>query len=1288
MNSNANFKFKINKLGFHSNYLLEKYSILQKYSLEKLPGLKPNSSWPVNLNDLISELFKLDLFQMFHSPFDLNSDFYLEALEFIEKYYFYYLESLIKMKSESLSEADKKMLECESLLYEEYLIKAIATVFAIKLMQGNFTHIFNFLKSLKNIFKNVQKQKQKSNKFDCLNLQQLNNQLLIRSLNDKMDQSNKNLNLAKYCIKNVIDFVKENKILPIMRNYSIYEIATIHKNILFTPVRHVFSNCSSVTTDSSYLYIILSGVNGGMIKLGTGYNNTIKGKVYLHVNFTDANLHALNNPNLTNNNNNNKQNASTNQTANVAAASINNNSNQIANQALQQQQQQPIANEQTNAINNPNQIQNQNASTIPNQNQNQFILNDDASYQWVYLKGKLYLKQNSSTSFSSSNSAFAAFPGAQAPNTNNNRELGFITIVDPESFKIEGRIKMVFPEDAKHPAIKRKNENFVLLSNGENLNVLLLEPVFKNAKQMKNSVNLKQQENSDSDENENFVAETVVKEQNILGKKSKYASYAASAAGNGFRGESLLPNFQEDLFSYVNLLLLTFKVDNIEENIIKPEVNDCVSKRNVINKKLEEAEKNFAAAANNKNKKSPNSNTDINNNNNNINNKQDQLVNEGQIILITEIYDCFAHIYTIEECRKALILNNWNPEKTALFLTDSEKEIKQPLLLVEKSTLLFQTKIEAISTKNNRVEFKTVKNPIFDVTQFDLLKWTATKERVLGYKIKEGACVLFDVSAAAQRDFPYTYTEKVRVAALSPSVAGTQPQARSGLNVKGNKTKFNVNWKESVSDINSGSNASSSNNNNNNLNFNSEAGAISNNNFGNKFYLNDEISIEKRILETIKLESLIGCKALGLSGAEPNASNSNNNNKYNNFNSNLASPGNLNENGSSLLNNYLNEALNMEEIANLSNLGFEKSPSKFINAYLAKNEIKKVIKPQILRGTSSSTFSTSNINNNINKNNNNLSVNFSSSVACNPLHSNNSFENVNNIKNANNYSNTVNVTNTIGIPAFDNFVSIKDEKEKLLQNDNSASAASSGENKKSKNANANIPNEFLDNNNKKKKSKKKVKDSLDNHKEEIASKVFIKRVATENINNNHPLNYAAANINNTKADLFEEVILNDTVKGTFIKVVPCLQLLKMDAIFCFDHKNKIYYLLGNNSISLNLMISNTFAIDAEMIEIFLNAKAPKNKNKNGEEEDNKKYENEIVSELEEFMAKEDFDYESKLDYFEALSDFVKKLSLVVNNNKQEMPWKYANWNYFYLNVYELLNMVNFFYKLIFIFNQY
>lgn len=76
----------------------------------------------------------------------------------------------------------------------------------------------------------------------------------------------------------------------------------------------------------------------------------------------------------------------------------------------------------------------------------------------------------------------------------------------------------------------------------------------------------------------------------------------------------------------------------------------------------------------------------------------------------------------------------------------------------------------------------------------------------------------------------------------------------------------------------------------------------------------------------------------------------------------------------------------------------------------------------------------------------------------------------------------------------------------------------------------------------------------------------------------------------------------------------------------------------------------------------------------------------LLSEIEHFLNKEnaiDID-ENEGDYFDEINEMIKKLILLLNNNKQEMPWKYSNWNYFYLNIYELMNIVYNFYNFLFI----
>ena len=163
----------------------------------------------------------------------------------------------------------------------------------------------------------------------------------------------------------MIKMYRENSVLPIVRNYSINEFFNISKNILFAVSKYSYSQCVSITTDSKYLYILLSGINGGMVKLGTGFEETERGKVYLY------------------------------------------------------------------------------------QTHSEIV---EETCQWVFCQNRLYLKSNST-------------------------DIGYLSIIDPENFQKLSQVKLLLPEASQHSAIKKKNENYILLSDGEKLSVVILEPI-------------------------------------------------------------------------------------------------------------------------------------------------------------------------------------------------------------------------------------------------------------------------------------------------------------------------------------------------------------------------------------------------------------------------------------------------------------------------------------------------------------------------------------------------------------------------------------------------------------------------------------------------------------------------------------------------------------------------------------------------------------------------------------------------------------------------------------------
>ena len=594
-------------------------------------------------------------------------------------------------------------------------------------------------------------------------------------------------------------------------------------------------------------------------------------------------------------------------------------------------------------------------------------------------------------------------------------------------------------------------------------------------------------EDSESEDNEILVSESI-RRDSIQITKQKY-NY----------DENNNQNFPEDVFSYVNLTLLTFPV-------------------------------------------------------NSVNYKQQNLDSLEHVALIKEIYDSFSHLYSLDKCRKALILNNWNPEKTAAFLIDNENEIKQPLLISENSCILFQTKIESVALKNNKIEFKTIKNPIFDTTQYDLLKWSLTKECVMGYKIKEGACVLFDTNPNKTSYFPFSYVEKVKNGNLPNN------PAKNALHTK-NKSRFNVMWRDSLTEKT---------------------------NLGNKFFLNEEIEIEKRILESIKQEYLSEAKL-------------NKEIKENYGNSNI-------------LQTYLGDSLN--NIENNNNIANENVPTKLINSYSIKTKLKP-----------------------------GFSKNFNQTNNCNPT--NLIYENNNNPFTANN-------------------LRAKDENELIYQMDNTNNQDVTSkllERVEKKNyADINEKNiEGAKIKNKNKKSKKKVKETIVNSKDELVKKINYLKKSQESIN--------LAQMDNAKPsvipeNIIEEVTVNDVTIGTLIKVVPSLHFSKIDSVFCYDQKNKIYYILNNSSITLNVMVSNTFISDVENYEKVM---LGKNSIFAGDT---------LEKEIENYLMQDQaVNFEEDKDYLNDLFYQLKKLSLVLSKNKQEMPWKYSNWNYFYIHFYEVINMV-------------
>jgi len=257
------------------------------------------------------------------------------------------------------------------------------------------------------------------------------------------------------------------------------------------------------------------------------------------------------------------------------------------------------------------------------------------SYQWVYCNGKIYQKTISSNLLNTS------YFGS---NYNDSKDIGYINVISTEDFSVESTLKLILPQNALHQSVLKRNENFILLSDGVKLSIIILEPI------------------------------TNDKEENDL-------------LNNEFLPN---PNVNQSHFNYLNLECITYNPNPFKYN------------------------------------------------------ENDENLNEEKRKLIDEIYEGFSQIFTKEECFKALLRNDFDIMKTALYLVDNPPEIKQSLLIGEKPIILFQGKINLINMKSvGKPEIVLTKNPYFDILQFDLLKWSIDENYIIAHKYKEGAAVLF-----------------------------------------------------------------------------------------------------------------------------------------------------------------------------------------------------------------------------------------------------------------------------------------------------------------------------------------------------------------------------------------------------------------------------------------------------------------------------------------------------------------------------------------------------------------
>ncbi len=223
----------VNRLEFNFDPFQFKYALMQNFSFNSLPGMKPLSNWPISLEDLWEKLKLINLEELFNQPIEehLKENFYNEAVQQLSNF-------------DTLGDLPN-------------LTRGICCFLCVLILFGDFLLLFKGIIFLKSSIKNK----------------------------DKLDPSifNNDQNPLILKLKDLLNYFKENNynLYPIMRPYSIVDYFTINKSILYFYVKSSFNYSSSSCTDGTYIYFYLSGIDGCKLKVGTGYNNTEKGKVYL-----------------------------------------------------------------------------------------------------------------------------------------------------------------------------------------------------------------------------------------------------------------------------------------------------------------------------------------------------------------------------------------------------------------------------------------------------------------------------------------------------------------------------------------------------------------------------------------------------------------------------------------------------------------------------------------------------------------------------------------------------------------------------------------------------------------------------------------------------------------------------------------------------------------------------------------------------------------------------------------------------------------------------------------------
>lgn len=459
-------------------------------------------------------------------------------------------------------------------------------------------------------------------------------------------------------------------------------------------------------------------------------------------------------------------------------------------------------------------------------------------------------------------------------------------------------------------------------------------------------------------------------------------------------------------------------------------------------------------------------------------------------------------------------------------------------MIPEKTCLLFQTKIESTVTKNNRTEFKIVKNSIFDTTQYDLLKWSIDHKYVMGYKLREGACILFSKDPNDVREFKYVCNDDKTV--LAPSGAFSLKSRDSSIYKR----------VDAYDD------------------------------YADSWRMHDREESLRTFKEKTEPHNDVHMKYI-----------------YKNKE--------LEPHDGAVYESYYGQNSGMQSY--MSNLARHRFPPQIItdnNPNAQQNT-----------ATTTSSFSTSN----------------ASLDPGNPLINNS-------IRGSGLFGNATFSSNKKEIATNTNFIPNAVKGSQPDFNLSGSVPIAKKSDKKDKKFEP-YPDSKKDDHKEKKLSKREKKDRLLEKKDE-AKKTVPEKV--ESLDKKEKVE-----------EIAEEKIIEDIIKGSFIRVVHSIQLNKSDNCFCYDHSNKIYYILANISlVSASILVSSTLETNYETLSQITTENTGIS----------------IEKVLKSFANIEKVDFE---EFTENLTDIM----IILQTKKPDNFWKYTNWNYYYNFLLENINHV-------------